>query len=1087
MVDATPSATPIPAQPVATVTNPAAPFPPADPLPVFVPPSVTDPVSNLDFLPVDDAFALEFRSETIEQLAGGDALRRGESERIEAGRSATNADLVAGRDRVRVHATLREHTGHGLTEQAAHLHTTVEGTLEVHAASEDTVLLAGHMRELWDGGGAIVAAMTDDTVGGGGIRVTTPLDLWVHGLMGVEERIGTCTADAVLMELGATHYEREYGPGAHAAGLAVYTGSLYQSSRSTFRPLMRVKSGVRNLIAGGGGGGGGGDAGAGSAPGASPPPVPTGTGAAEVPATATLAAGRSAAQAPASALDTADALTGARQVPLEELVHSVDARAGEEMGVAGIVMRAEDLPELTRSSDTAERLGALRETLRIDAPKAASEAAGGFRASELDGAGSMHRASGALGALEIEPPSTVYGENARMVCPHPGNPRGERPELELGLPGGADRPPQPAAPESDFYTVERKLRDLQNYYRLANEDIGYDCKIAVARICGFALRRFTKFGGKTRDLPRHQRDVTQTAVAYRYLEKTASEAEQIRDFDHANRIREALDDIYKRAIGTLQALCAKHEIAEVPPTQTTLPPQMTVGATVTVAALPPPGDIVTRLDWIAAYRQLLELDRHFLAIGHDSAHLDFSEAASRISRAVRLRFKNLAANPGHLFPPLTGVTQAELAEQAFRAIEDAFNQATTSGEVMRARAIQNTLESLDKFSIWMLGNLTEKYGALEVVSTRTMQAPPVTGTPPVAAPRTTVPPVERLHFSVPAHPINRADNPEFSEPAVGLVHTTGVPGRPPASGLPEPSLAAASGAAAGDLGRGWFDPPATVSGTTAAEPVAIEAIVTPSLGGTTSFWLQPAGPWPAALGSVPFDSGPHHTGETVQPPPVTAAPGSTAPALSRTASATGLAEHDLMEIDRLLGTGEGASHPAPLPPPPAAGRAGVDAGAPPPAADPWGIRPQGMGSEPHFVAFAPWTAPPGPSSQVVYTEAIRTPVRSAGSPPGWQGAETLGFARATSGAVEVPFPRREEIARRFGTEDALFEAQYALQTGDSDALGWSAVQWPGVLADLHWLRANFRSGSAAAAARVDIDWSALEALARFLEVRPPLP
>ena len=41
--------------------------------------------------------------------------------------------------------------------------------------------------------------------------VTTPLDLWVHGLMGVEERIGTCTADAVLMELGATHYEREYG------------------------------------------------------------------------------------------------------------------------------------------------------------------------------------------------------------------------------------------------------------------------------------------------------------------------------------------------------------------------------------------------------------------------------------------------------------------------------------------------------------------------------------------------------------------------------------------------------------------------------------------------------------------------------------------------------------------------------------------------------------------------------------------------------------------------------------------------------------------------------------------------------------
>ena len=164
MTDPTPSVTPMPVPPAATVTNLEAPFPPADPpLPVFVPPSVTDPVSNLDFLPVDDAFALEMRSETIEQLVGGDALRRGESERIEAGRSQTNADLVAGRDRVRVHATLHEHIGHALAEVVAHLHTTVDGTLDVHAGNEDTVLLAGHMRDRWDGGAAIVAAMTRHT------------------------------------------------------------------------------------------------------------------------------------------------------------------------------------------------------------------------------------------------------------------------------------------------------------------------------------------------------------------------------------------------------------------------------------------------------------------------------------------------------------------------------------------------------------------------------------------------------------------------------------------------------------------------------------------------------------------------------------------------------------------------------------------------------------------------------------------------------------------------------------------------------------------------------------------------------------
>ena len=222
MDDATPSATPMPEQPLATASNPAAPFPPVDSQPVFVPPSDLDPVSNLDFPPVDDAFALEMRSETIEQLVGGDSLRRGASERIEAGRSGANADRVAGRDRVRVHATLHEHTGHGLAEQTTHLHITVDGRLDVHAAGEDTVLLAGHTRDLWDGGTAIVAAMTDDTVAGRGIRVTAPLDLWVHGLMGVEERIGTCTADAVLMELGATHHEREYGPGAHVAGATTF-------------------------------------------------------------------------------------------------------------------------------------------------------------------------------------------------------------------------------------------------------------------------------------------------------------------------------------------------------------------------------------------------------------------------------------------------------------------------------------------------------------------------------------------------------------------------------------------------------------------------------------------------------------------------------------------------------------------------------------------------------------------------------------------------------------------------------------------------------------------------------------------------
>ena len=155
---------------------------------------------------------------------------------------------------------------------------------------------------------------------------------------------------------------------------------------------MRVSSGVRNLIAGSGGRDGGEDGSGASAPGASPPPVPAQTGAAEESATGTLAAGRSATEAPATTLDTADGLTGAQRVSLGTLVGSVDARAAEETGEAGTVMRAEDLPELTRSADTGERLGALQETLRIDGTEAGSEVAGGLRASEFQGAVSMHPA-----------------------------------------------------------------------------------------------------------------------------------------------------------------------------------------------------------------------------------------------------------------------------------------------------------------------------------------------------------------------------------------------------------------------------------------------------------------------------------------------------------------------------------------------------------------------------------------------------------------------------------------------------------------------------------------------------------------------
>ena len=129
-----------------------------------------------------------------------------------------------------------------------------------------------------------------------------------------------------------------------------------------------------------------------------------------------------------------------------------------------------------------------------------------------------------------------------------------------------------------------------------------------------------------------------------------------------------------------------------------------------------------------------------------------------------------------------------------------------------------------------------------------------------------------------------------------------VPPRCPASpGLPTPKPPSPKPATSG---RWWLHRPATVSGATAAQPAATGNIVTPALGGTSSFWLQPVDPVRAPV-SVPFDSGLHHAGESVQPPPVTTTASSTAPVLDRGAAfPTPSRVDDDVAIERALRAGQ---------------------------------------------------------------------------------------------------------------------------------------------------------------------------------------
>ena len=248
------------------------------------------------------------RAAHIIERAGGRRVRRGEADRLEVGHGGL-FEQTEGTRTLRVGGTLAESTGGTHTTRAKRIERTVRGHTRVKART-DNIILGGGMSEVHAGAEVVLAGMSDDLVIGAGTRATALIDLWVAGLLGIEEKLATSNFDGAFIDTARTLFEREYGTGVHHAASASFSGAVYATQATGFRKYMKVASGVRNLSSGGGGGGGDESA---SASGPSTP--------AASPGTETGSGLLGSAQAPgpgAAGIDSADVGRLAGEVPATE-------------------------------------------------------------------------------------------------------------------------------------------------------------------------------------------------------------------------------------------------------------------------------------------------------------------------------------------------------------------------------------------------------------------------------------------------------------------------------------------------------------------------------------------------------------------------------------------------------------------------------------------------------------------------------------------------------------------------------------------------------------------------------------------------
>ena len=541
---------------------------------------------------VKQAHALELRAESMLQYAERGAMRTGELDRTEVGLSDDNRDVVAGRDEVEIDGMLEEHTGHGLVHVADDVEMNVGGSLRMHAHLEDNIIMGGVMTDEWRGGTFITAAMSDDMAAGLGIRCTAPLDVWVHGLVGMEERPGTCAADGILFEIAGTLYEREYGPSVHAALVARLQGTVVTTMKTGFRPLMKTAIGVRNLIPGGSGGGG--DASA------SPPAAPPSAGGGETASAVTLTAagtGGALGRGVAGGGDTDDIVSAARMADsasetaeVENMRHpantaeNVDNLARIDVEGTGYRQVADiyDQPVPPSAVSEPDGGGSVHSRLgTFDAPDTSEGALvephnlegnpelnawvdGGSDGDEV----AHHAAAGGEGRVDpdIGDPGGASAPATDAQTPLPSRRPGEdsTPTSNPGLPDSVFATPQPAAldltdPGTEGYDFGKSydlLRDRQQHYRdHAMWRGNLALTEAVEAIDKRAIELFTGLDGSIDDIAADAR--TRTPSIRDALEAMAEQAEIAGDAQRLGAIQDAIDELDELVHGAAIDLAAR--------------------------------------------------------------------------------------------------------------------------------------------------------------------------------------------------------------------------------------------------------------------------------------------------------------------------------------------------------------------------------------------------------------------------------------------------------------------------------------------------------------------------------------------------